>query len=773
MYEYYVFLVVVLFILAISDLMVGVSNDAVNFLNSAIGSRVAPRHIIMIVASLGIVVGAMFSSGMMEVARKGIIVPENFLFAEIMVIFLAVMITDVILLDLFNTFGLPTSTTVSIVFELLGASVAIALLKLSHSGVDGQTLADFIHWDKAIEIILGILLSVAIAFSVGLALQYLSRLLLSFNYNERLKSVGIFWAGAAMTALSYFLVIKGLKNVTFLGDGAVDWVMDNSTMLLGISFVVWTVAAAVLIRVFKVQILRPIVLFGTFALAMAFAGNDLVNFIGVPIAALQSFEIWNGSGLSPDQMSMEGLASAVRTPAILLIISGLVMVGTLWFSRKARSVTETEVNLGRQDEGAERFAPNALARILVRSSVGLGRVLRGMVPFGAMSKIEANFRAPDVRDGDDTAFDLVRASVNLTVASILISIATSMKLPLSTTYVSFMVAMGASLADRAWGRDSAIFRVAGVLSVISGWFMTALIAFTAAALFATIIFYLEFWGVLLLLALLLVLVTRSMLFHRMQEKEKDEQAKLLKNVVSEPAAVRRASIDGAAQLLTALRTILRSTIDGLNAENGAALADAKKGVARIKRNVESRQAGLHRLVRNIREDDTSTSRFFILVHDLERDLADTSMLLVQHCHQHVANLHMPLDDGKQASLTELLESVDQHLEAVVAILRDAAAQEREYALVMQRKTALIGSIEASLSGLAESIRAGELSARNSNLYSLILLQFKDVAALAARFVKVYYRAEFNSTELLLVASASAVGPAPQPDKRLESLEASN
>ncbi len=771
MYEYYVFLVVVLFILAISDLMVGVSNDAVNFLNSAIGSRVAPRHIIMIVASLGIVVGAMFSSGMMEVARKGIIVPENFLFAEIMVIFLAVMITDVILLDLFNTFGLPTSTTVSIVFELLGASVAIALLKLGHSDIAGQTLADFIHWGKALQIILGILLSVGIAFTVGLILQYFSRLLLSFNYSERLKSVGIFWAGAAMTALSYFLVIKGLKNVTFLGDGTVGWVMDNSMMLLGLSFVFWTIVAAVLIRVFKVQILRPIVLFGTFALAMAFAGNDLVNFIGVPIAALQSFELWNGSGLTPDQMSMEALAAAVRTPTSLLVIAGLVMVGTLWFSRKARTVTETEVNLGRQEEGSERFAPNALARILVRGSVGLGRVLRGVIPYGAMSKIETNFRAPDVKESDDTAFDLVRASVNLTVASILISIATSMKLPLSTTYVSFMVAMGASLADRAWGRDSAIFRVAGVLSVISGWFMTALIAFTAAGLFATVIYYLEFWGVILLLALLLVLVTRGMVFHRTQEKEKDEQARLLKNVVSEPAAVRRAGIDGAAQMLTSLRTILRSAIEGLNRENGAELAEARKGVLRIKRSVESRQAGLHSLVRNIREESTSTSRFFILVHDLERDLADTSMLLVRHCHEHVANLHLPLDASQQTTLANLLESIDQHLAAVVAILRESEAQDLKYILVMQRKTALIESIEASLSKLAESIRAGDMSARNSNLYSIILLQFKDVAALAARFVKVYYRAEFHGAEKLMVASG--VAPTLPPNDQVESLEASN
>ena len=469
MENYYLFLIIVLFILAISDLVVGVSNDAVNFLNSAIGSKVAPRYAIMIMASLGIFLGATFSSGMMEVARSGVFNPQFFSFREVMIIFVAVMMTDIILLDLFNTYGLPTSTTVSIVFELLGAAVVVSLLKVAANGEALAAVNDYLNWGKSLAIISGIFLSIVIAFTLGTIVQFLSRLLFSFEFKTRLPFIGGLWGGVSLTALTYFLMIKGLKGASFVDRETMDWVVTNTFLILLISMIFWSVVMQIIQSVFKVNVLKVIVLFGTFALAMAFAGNDLVNFIGVPIAGLESFGIWSSSGQVPESLAMERLADPVQTPTYLLLVAGLVMVLTLWFSKKARSVTDTEVNLARQEEGAERFQPNNFARAIVRLGVNTGKFMQAVVSRRLSQRIEQKFTKPiKPVDRNEPAFDLVRASVNLTMASILISFATSLKLPLSTTYVSFMVAMGTSLADRAWGRDSAVFRVAGVLNVIGG-----------------------------------------------------------------------------------------------------------------------------------------------------------------------------------------------------------------------------------------------------------------------------------------------------------------
>jgi phosphate/sulfate permease len=446
--DMYLLFVVVLFGLAITDLVVGVSNDAVNFLNSAIGSKVAKRNTIMLVASLGVFIGATFSGGMMQVARKGIFNPDMFMFADIMAIFLAVMLTDIILLDVFNTLGMPTSTTVSIVFELLGASVAVAIIKIAGASDSMLSLGAYINSEKATQIILGIFISVGIAFTIGAVVMWISRLIFSFNYKKRLRFAGAIWGGIAFAALSYFLLFKGIKGASFVTPEFQQWVKSNTLLLLGASFLFWTILLQVLLSVFKLNIFRGIVLFGTFSLAMAFAGNDLVNFIGVPIAGLESYQSWNASGVAPGAFSMESLAKAVRTNPLLLFGAGVIMVATLWFSKKARSVTETEVNLGRQDEGAERFKANFLARSLVRMIHLLSSSLNRSIPSSLRERIGSNFELNKSRPlaADAPAFDLVRASVNLTVASALIALATSLKLPLSTTYVSFMVAMGTSLA---------------------------------------------------------------------------------------------------------------------------------------------------------------------------------------------------------------------------------------------------------------------------------------------------------------------------------------
>ncbi len=501
----FLFFIIALFALAIVDLVVGVSNDAVNFLNSAVGSKAGSRKLILIIAAIGIFAGAFFSSGIMEVARKGIFNPQMFSFNEVMIIFMAVMLTDILLLDLFNTLGLPTSTTVSIIFELLGAAVVLSLIKVVSAGMELSEVANYINSSKAITIIVSIFLSVIIAFTIGVIGQFLSRLVFGFHYKARLKKYGGIWGGIALTILSYFLLIKGMKGASFISESMIVWVDSNSMVLLFTSFLFWTAVFQALIKFTKINILRVIVLIGTFSLAMAFASNDLVNFIGVPIAGLESFQIWNGSGKDIN-MLMTGLNGKVQTSSYILTVAGLIMVAALWFSKKARRVTATEVNLSRQGEGNERFKSNFLAQWIVKFFTLIIKEANVLIPKKMHASINKKYRPRLYRKQlNPPAFDLVRASVNLTLASMVISLATINKLPLSTTYVSFMVAMGTSLADRAWG-SSAEYRVAGVINVIGGWFMTALIAFSVAGLFAFLIFNFGISAVLILICILVLIM---------------------------------------------------------------------------------------------------------------------------------------------------------------------------------------------------------------------------------------------------------------------------
>ena len=524
----YILMIIALVALAAIDLVVGVSNDAVNFLNSAIGSKVVSMRTIMIVASLGIAIGAIFSSGMMEVARKGIFNPGEFYFNEIMIIFMAVMVTDVLLLDFFNTLGMPTSTTVSIVFELLGAAVAMAVIKIMTAEDESlANLSQYINTEKAVLIISGIFLSVVVAFSIGAIVQYLSRLFLSFNFEQKPKIYGALFSGIALTAITYFIFMKGLKGTSYYADikGSLE---GNETMIIAIAFLIWTSLSYFLTVVLKFNLYKIIITVGTFALALAFAGNDLVNFIGVPMAAWNSYEAWSVSGVSANEFSMEVLAGKVPTPSLFLFIAGMIMVVTLWFSSKARKVAATEVNLARQSEGHERFEPNAMSRIIVRSSLGLMNTISAVIPNGIKQGIERKFDKPVVnlpknKSYELPAFDAVRASTNLMVAGILISIATSYNLPLSTTYVTFMVAMGTSLADRAWDRESAVYRVAGVLNVIGGWFFTAFVAFLTAGIFTYLIHLGGITAVGLILLLVLVLLAKNYIRHRKEEKEKAQE----------------------------------------------------------------------------------------------------------------------------------------------------------------------------------------------------------------------------------------------------------
>ena len=508
--------------LAIFDLLVGVSNDAVNFMNSAVGAKVARYRTIIIVAAVGVFAGAILSNGMMDIARHGIFQPANFSFYEIMCILLAVMVTDVVLLDVFNTLGLPTSTTVSMVFELLGGTFILAILKIIGDETGLLSLGDMMNTEKALSVIMGIFLSVAIAFIAGTLVQYISRIIFSFNYKKHLSwTIGIF-GGISVTSLSYFVLIKGLKSAPFMSAESLAWIDQNTTLLVAGCFVFFTLLMQIL-HWCKVNVFRIIVLLGTFALALAFAGNDLVNFIGVPLAGFSAYTdyVANSNGAGIHDFMMSSLMSSAKTPAIFLFASGIIMVYALATSKKAKNVIKTSVDLARQEEGDEMFGSSALARTIVRRATAINEFMVKVIPAGMRRWIDSRFNKDEVILENGAAFDMVRAAVNLVLSGLLIIIGTTMKLPLSTTYVTFIVAMGSSLADRAWGRESAVYRITGMLSVIGGWFITAFVAFTICALVTAIMFYTSFVGMFIFICVAVFLLVRSNI--KYSKKEKAEQ----------------------------------------------------------------------------------------------------------------------------------------------------------------------------------------------------------------------------------------------------------
>ena len=527
----YLFIVIFLFTLAIIDLTVGVSNDAVNFLSAAVGSKAAKLKWILLVAALGVFIGASFSSGLMDIARHGIFNPNFFYFREVMCIFLAVVISDVFLLDLFNSLGLPTSTTVSMVFELLGASFIVSLIKISSGilpAVDGfsettPNMANLLNSDKALTMIISIFLSVAIAFLFGLIVQWISRLLFTFHFRKNLgKKIGIF-GGVAVTSIMYFMLIKGLKGSAIVTPEFQAWVSENTAMLLMASFVIFTILMQIL-HWLKVNVFRIIVLIGTFSLAMAFAGNDLVNFIGVTLAGFSSFMdfIANSNGVSADAYVMNSLAESAKTPVYFLIGAGAIMVFALYTSKKAKKVLQTSIDLtSQQNEENEMFGTSSIARNIVRSTTNMIDSVTRKMPRHVKDWINDRFRPLEDR-GEVVAFDLVRASVNLVLAGLLIAVGTSMKLPLSTTYVAFMVGMGSSLADRAWSRESAVYRVTGVVSVVGGWFVTAGAAFLLASIVATIMYY----GGIIAMFVMIALVVYLLIHSHIRYNKKQQQAKV-------------------------------------------------------------------------------------------------------------------------------------------------------------------------------------------------------------------------------------------------------
>ena len=739
-------MLIALVTLAVIDLVVGVSNDAVNFLNSAIGSKVVSMRSIMIVASLGIAVGAIFSSGMMEVARKGIFNPGEFYFNEIMIIFMAVMVTDVLLLDFFNTLGMPTSTTVSIVFELLGAAVAMALIKIAVSDTETMAnLSQYINTEKAVLIISGIFLSVIVAFSIGAIVQYLSRLFLTFNFEQKPKIYGALFSGMALTAITYFIFMKGLKGTAYYKDIA-GVMAGNEVYHLIISFIFWTVLSFILTKFLKFNLYKIIITVGTFALALAFAGNDLVNFIGVPMAAWNSYEAWSVSGVPANEFNMSVLAGKVPTPTIFLFIAGMIMVLTLWFSTKAKKVAATEVNLARQTEGHERFQPNNLSRVIVRSSLGLINVIGAVLPKKLQGKIEKRFEKPVInlpkkKVYEMPAFDAVRASTNLMVAGILISIATSYKLPLSTTYVTFMVAMGTSLADRAWDRESAVYRVAGVLNVIGGWFFTAFIAFLTAGIFTYLIHLGGITAVGLILLLVFFLLVRNFINHRREEKEIAQKRVIKRAELITAKEVIEETSDHIAEVITRVDKLYSNVVNNLSLQDLSSLKKTDKHVIKLNAEVDALKEEAFYFIKSMEDSSVEASRFYLLVLGYLQDISQSISYISKASFKHVNNNHKNLKKGQIKDLKIIDEQLSTMLKEISQIF-----EERKFGnitKIVDEKQQLLDHVSKSIEKQIERIRTEESSPKNTTLYFGNLLETKDLITAIMSLLELYQEFHFN------------------------------
>lgn len=745
----YLFIVILLSLLAVGDLIVGVSNDAVNFLNSAIGSKVFSFRNIMIFASIGILFGALSSSGMMEVARKGIFNPSAFFFDEIIFIFMAVMMTDILLLDFFNTLGLPTSTTVSIVFELLGAAVVMAVLKIIESDQLLSDLSNYINTEKATQIILGILLSVFIAFSIGALVQWVSRIFFSFEFEKKSVWLNSLFGGVALAAIFNFILIKGIKGTSysnmeleFLNELTINGFIENYVLTVQlISFTFWYLCSFIMIKLLRWDIYKIIIGVGTFALALAFAGNDLVNFIGVPIAAFQSYEAWVNSGVGAESFSMTLLNERVPTPTLFLFISGMIMILTLWFSSKAKKVVKTSLDLSNQYDTRERFKPNFISRGLVRFFIYCNDQIKKIIPANYILSLNQSFERIPLSKNQNTngnpEFDKLRASINLIVAAVLISLATSLKLPLSTTYVTFMVAMGTSLADRAWSSDSAVYRVAGVLNVIGGWFLTAISAFTVGG----IIVYLLYMGgvqvVAVIMFIILLIIGKNYVNHKKQSKIAiiKEQALIVESnsyqgVIDETGTTIEVVLNKSFKIYKLL-------ISGLSKNEIKHLQKAKKNAEKLADQIDDLKDDLFYFIRNLEESSVSASTFYIellgYIHDLSEDLT----YLTKISHNHVNNNHRKLTFTQIKELL-LIESTIGNLFKEGKEAFNSGQDLLEFEDVLLEKNSAFELIESKINAQIERTRGEETSPKNTTLYFNFLIRTKDLITHKFELVEKYY-----------------------------------
>jgi phosphate/sulfate permease/phosphopantetheinyl transferase (holo-ACP synthase) len=748
MSDFYLILVVILGLLAIADLVVGVSNDAVNFLNSAIGSKVVSFKTLMVIASLGVAFGAISSSGMMEVARKGIFNPEMFVFSEIMIIFMAVMITDILLLDVFNSYGLPTSTTVSIVFELLGAAVVISLIKLSALDLSLVELSDYINTSKATQIIFGIFFSVIVAFSIGALIQFISRIILSFKFEEKAKWMGSLFGGIALTSIFYFIVIKGLKGTPYsenqydiLGGLSISNFIDiNLTMIVLLSLLILTILSYLFNSVFKLNIYTLIICVGTFALALAFAGNDLVNFIGVPIAGYESFLAWSASGVSAESFTMEILSEKVSAPTFILLGAGVIMVLTLWTSSKAKSVIKTSIDLSRQEETIERFEPNFLSRFLVRAGSAFAENFSKITPKPILDFVDSQYIKPKINTlilrKDRPAFDKIRASVNLVVAAILISVATSYKLPLSTTYVTFMVAMGTSLADKAWGSESAVYRVAGVINVIGGWLMTALIAFTASGIIVSMLYYFEEVGLIVLVILVGYVLTKNYFLHkerRIKEIEEEElemiESKSIKGVIFE-------SSKNITKFSKRINKLFQKTFEGLASKDISTLKENQTTVSKLDKDVDLIANNVFYFIKNLDEaSKESASDFHMKILGGLENITLSMQTISKSIYKHFNNNHRGLTYNQLRELKELEDDMNNFFGKIVQTFEKRKYEEIKS--IFSIKESLVKSLNKKIKSQVSRTKDKDSGPRNTRLYFEFLNKTQNIVSEYLKILELY------------------------------------
>ena len=734
-------MLVALAILASIDLMVGVANDAVNFLNSGIGSKAVSFKTLMIVASIGIALGALFSSGMMEIARSGIFNPSMFTFDDVMIIFLAVMVTDVLLLDIFNSLGFPTSTTVSVVFELLGAGVCLAIYKIITQDDGFETLSGYINTKKASEIVTSILLSVLLSFSIGALVQYISRIIFSFQYQNRIKYFGAVFGGLAITSITYFILFKGIKGSTFMTSELKDFMGDNQMLIIGASFVFWTLLSQVLIS-FRVNIFKVIIVIGTFALALAFAGNDLVNFIGVPIGAIQAYDIYVAGGSNSLMLMGELASSDLKANFWYLLAGGGIMVYTLWTSKKAKEVIKTELSLSNQGDGTEKFDANNLSRIIVRGVMYIGQLINYVLPKSLQLKIDKQFVKEEIKSKNTevAAFDMVRASVNLMVAAVLIAIGTSLKLPLSTTYVTFMVAMGTSFADRAWDRESAVYRVAGVFNVIGGWFVTAIVAFSMAGLTVTILKLgkvFAFVGIMILVGILLYRSSRKYL-----AKVKERDAELAQLRTEDVATIKEIISESSSQIAKVVHktNILYSdVVNNLGLQDLAKLKEDKKKLKKLEKEVDDLKSNVFYVIKNLDENSIEASKFYILILGFLQDMVQSIGFITNTSYSHINNNHKNLKFNQIRDL----KSIDNQLQLLFERLEESFKTEdfSKLDVVLQEKSTLLDSIAELIQKQITRIRTTENSPKNSKLYFGLLLETNDLVKATMNLLELFK--EFN------------------------------
>lgn len=807
--------IIILVILAIGDIIVGVSNDAVNFLNSAIGSKVASWNIIMIIASIGIFLGALSSAGMMEIARKGIINPENFSLYEIIIIFVSVTITNVILLDFFNTLGIPTSSTISLVFELLGSSFILSIFKIIKNNEPLNFILNinnpeknYLNWDKTNEIILSIFLSVFIAFIIGSIIQYISRVFFTFNYIKRMKIIGIIWSTIAITCMSYYLIYKGLKSTytdieitqkemlnylklnklfikskiklkktiiikknnnitiynlsnskkkshnlvytTSFGNQSIKKLVlyiNSHIFIIIMGFIIFWSLIFIFLQQFKINSLKIVVLFGTFCMAMAFAGNDLVNFIGIPITAIQSYQIFKYSTyINPLTFNMIDLKFPIQTPYIYLFFSGVLMISTLWISKKTKNVTETELKLSSQEEGEEKFKANTLSKTIVKLSMLINHIIHKFIPTKIVNRINSRF-VPLKNVHEEVHFDLVRASVNITVASILIAIGTDLQIPLSTTYVTFMVAMGTSLADRAWGRETAVYRIAGVINVIGSWFLTGIIAFLGGAITALIITNFEFYGLILTLILLIFIIAKNYINHKKKIKLKIQE----NNIIDELSFVKKEILEKFSSKISKgvdnLSIIYNLSINGILDENQNILKESELLLEELKNNFSNTRSNVIKILKKSKYINDKSSQIYLILNEIMIDNIRSLDLLVQTSLNHIENSHKPLNIVQLKQIKFLYKDLELYLYKIKILISTNIFQ-NNFEEINKIKNTIYEKIEQAIDDQSQGISSKKYGFKNSTLMFSILLESKDIVSNCYRLLNSFKKINENNTPII-------------------------